>query len=144
MNHYASLIADMKIKGFRLTQLRKAIIRELDEALKPLSVTEMMKSLNAQGIAPHKTSIYREITFLLDNEFIKRITFGEKQDRFELAVLEHHHHAVCESCGKVEKVVCNDGIREIERMLEQQDFKVRHHLLEFIGLCKQCRQPLKR
>jgi Fur family ferric uptake transcriptional regulator len=138
MNHYTAIINELKIRGHRITELRKAIIKELVDSLKPVSVTEILESLGKKGLNPHKTSVYREITFLMDNRFINRVTFGDKHDRFELAALGHHHHAVCANCGQVEDVVCCDGIKEIEQMLEGQNFKVHHHLVEFIGLCKNC------
>ncbi|MBI4733738.1 MAG: transcriptional repressor, partial [Rubrobacteridae bacterium] len=67
------------------------------------------------------------------------ITFGDKQDRFELAAIEHHHHAVCERCGDIEDVDCFEGMRLIERQLKAIDFKVNAHMIEFFGLCKKCR-----
>ncbi len=139
MGYYDELIRDLKDRGFRLTKLRKAVLKELDFARKPLSAAEIIEQLKKHGLEPHKTSIYREITFMLEQGIITKITFGERQDRFELAAIEHHHHAVCQSCGEIEDIDCSEGIREIEKMLHAQDFKVNFHLVEFIGLCKNCR-----
>ncbi|MHB8840423.1 MAG: Fur family transcriptional regulator [Candidatus Aquicultor sp.] len=139
MSYYNDLIKDLKDRGFRLTKLRKAILEELDLARKPLSAAEIIEQLKKHDLKPHKTSIYREVTFMLEQGIITKITFGERQDRFELAAIEHHHHAMCQSCGEIEDIDCSEGIREIEKMLHAQDFKVNFHLVEFIGLCKNCR-----
>ncbi|MBI4734084.1 MAG: transcriptional repressor [Rubrobacteridae bacterium] len=139
MRYYPEIIESLKAKGCRITKLRRFMVKELDEAGKPLSVSEIMFLLKAHDMSPHKTSVYREIAFLVENGIIERITYGEKLDRFKLTALGHHHHAVCENCGEVRHVVCGEGIKEIERMLEEQHFKVHHHLVEFIGLCEKCR-----
>lgn len=135
---YEDLINDLKSGGFRLTKVRKALIKELDLAQKPLSAAELMSRLEGHGLHPHKTSIYREIGFLLDRGIIKKLTFGERQDRFELTAIAHHHHAVCERCGEVEDVGCGDEIRRIEMELKQKGFSVNAHLVEFFGLCGKC------
>lgn len=138
MSYYDELINDLKGKGFRLTKVRKAIIEVLDLARKPLSVAELTALLGRRGLMPHKTSIYRELNFMLSEGIVIKITFGEKQDRFELAAMEHHHHAVCEGCGEVEDIDCGDGIRQIEEQLKGQSFRVSTHIIEFFGLCKKC------
>ncbi|MCL6106098.1 MAG: transcriptional repressor [Actinobacteria bacterium] len=126
-------------KGFRLTVVRKAIIRELDNAKRPLSTGELRGCLQKSGLSPHKTTVYREIGFLLDQGIVTRLTFGERQDRFELSLFPHHHHAVCEKCGVVEDIDCAEGISKIEDMLSRRKFKVKTHMVEFIGLCDHCR-----
>jgi Fur family ferric uptake transcriptional regulator len=138
MNYYDDLIKNLKDTGFRLTKLRKGILKELDSARKPLSAADIMDRLQEQGLIPHKTSVYREISFLLKQEIIIKITFGEKQDLFELADMKHHHHAACQRCGEIEDIDCSAGIREIEKKLDSRGFKVNFHLVEFIGLCRKC------
>lgn len=136
--HYDDLISDLKSGGFRLTKVRKAIIKELDLAQKPLSAAELMARLEEHGLHPHKTSVYREIGFLLDRSIIQKLTFGERQDRFELTAFAHHHHAVCQRCGEIEDVGCGDEIRRIEAELKRKGFNVSTHLVEFFGLCEKC------
>ncbi|MCL5291047.1 MAG: transcriptional repressor [Actinobacteria bacterium] len=137
---YDGIIRDLKDQGFRLTKVRMAIIEELDRAKKPLSAGELIGLLKKRGLGPHKTSVYREIAFMLEQEIINRLSFGERQDRFELAALEHHHHAICKVCGEIEDIACSEGIRQIEEMLGKQKFKVSGHLIEFFGLCTSCQQ----
>ncbi|NCO65351.1 MAG: hypothetical protein COW32_08235 [Candidatus Aquicultor secundus] len=136
---FDELIEELRGKGFRITTLRKAIIEELDVARKPLSAAEIAELLKRRNLEPHKTSVYRELGFMLEQGIINKLPFGEKQDRFEIAAMDHHHHAVCQSCGEVEDIDCTDDIRRIEEMLGAQDFKVNYHLIEFFGLCKNCR-----
>ncbi|HZD60664.1 MAG TPA: transcriptional repressor [Anaerolineae bacterium] len=137
---FDELIEELRGKGFRITKLRKAIIEELDLARKPLSAVEIADLLKDRRLEPHKTSIYRELGFMLEQGIINKLTFGEKQDRFEIAAMDHHHHAVCQNCGQVEDIECTKDIRKIEDALSAKDFKVDYHLIEFFGLCKNCRK----
>lgn len=138
VGHHENIIRSLKEGGFRVTPLRSAMVRELDQAGKPLSAAQLMERLERSGLRPHKTSIYREIGFLIKQGVVKRLTFGERQDRFELAAMEHHHHAVCERCGEIEDIDCSSGIRKIEEKLYERQFQVRFHMVEFIGLCRRC------
>lgn len=138
-SHQDGIIQKLKSGGFRITRLRNAVVRELDQAAKPLTAAQLLDRLAASGLNPHKTSIYREINFMINHDIVTRLTFGDRQDRFELAALAHHHHAVCEQCGEIEDIDCSSGIRKIEEKLLTRDFQVRFHMVEFIGLCKKCR-----
>ncbi|MBE0429409.1 MAG: transcriptional repressor [Thermoleophilia bacterium] len=138
MNSPFELPPDLKNRGFRLTKMRKAIMEEMSLAGKPLSVKQLTALLRDRGLSPHKTSVYRALNFMLETGLVTRTTFGEKQGRYELSALGHHHHAVCESCGEIKDVDCSRGIREIEEVLRSLDFRVNFHLVEFVGVCKRC------
>ena len=138
MSHAAALIDQLRGKKFRITRLRKSLIEELEILKKPLSVGEIIEHLRKRKIFVHKTSVYRELVFLIEQEIVRKITFGEKKDRFELAVM-HHHHAVCQKCGDVEDLLhLEKRIQQMEQTLSRKQFKVKQHLVEFLGLCKKC------
>ncbi|GFP19172.1 Fur family transcriptional regulator, ferric uptake regulator [Candidatus Hakubella thermalkaliphila] len=138
MSHTVALINQLRNKKFRITQLRKTLIEELGISKKPLSAGEIIEHLKKEKVIVHKTSVYRELAFLLEQGVVRKITFGEKKDRFELAIM-HHHHAVCQKCGEVEDLLhVEKKIKQIEQTLSQKQFKVEHHLVEFLGLCKKC------
>jgi len=135
---YQLIINELSDKNFRLTKLRKAIVRELNDSQKPQTAGEIIENLAIYGFQSHKTTIYRELTFLLNQNLVKKLNFGENQSRYELQALEHHHHAVCESCGQIKDIDCVEGTREIEKKLANLNFKVKNHLIEFFGLCDKC------
>lgn len=143
MGYSKNIIQQLKDGGHRLTAVRRNIIEALDASRKPVSVGELTDMLKLKGLSPHKTSIYRELNFMIKEDLVIKITFGEKQSRFELAAMEHHHHAVCEQCGAIEDIDCSGGIRDIEKKLGVQNFKVSSHLVEFIGLCEKCHPLLE-
>jgi len=51
----------------------------------------------------------------------------------------HHHHAICNSCGKVEDVSC-EAIESVAHALRSHHgFKLADHEMEFFGTCGACR-----
>jgi Fur family ferric uptake transcriptional regulator len=52
---------------------------------------------------------------------------------------EHHHHLVCSGCGRVlDFTGCS--LADLEQKLSQEtNFDINGHLLEFYGLCPDCR-----
>jgi Fe2+ or Zn2+ uptake regulation protein len=138
MSHIITLIDQLRDKNFRITRLRKTLIEELGKSKKPLSAGETIDHLKKMKIIVHKTSIYRELIFLIEQGVVRKITFGEKKDRFELTIM-HHHHAVCQRCGETEDLLhIEKKIKQMEQTLSKKQFKIERHLVEFLGLCKTC------
>ena len=132
------LFEKLKEMGCRLTRLRKALIAELTRSESLLSANEIIKLLKKKNLGPHKTSIYRELDFLIEQRMVSRITLGGKEDRFELAATPHHHHAVCQTCGDIRHVDLEQYVKKMENQLARQQFQVNSHLVEFFGFCKEC------
>ena len=51
---------------------------------------------------------------------------------------EHHHHAVCTKCGKVEDVPCKAIDRIGRDLTSGLRFTLQRHRLELFGLCARC------
>ncbi len=85
-------------------------------------------------------TIYRTLEVLSQLGLICRVYTQGEQSYLLRRPLEHHHHLVCSSCGKViDFTHCN--LSELERKLsEETGFKVEGHLLEVMGLCKKCQK----
>lgn len=92
------------------------------------------------GLAPNKTTVYRELDYLRSHNVIQEIDLGELKKRYELAG-HHHHHLVCTGCESVEEVHLDDHLKEHEsRILQEKKFKVTRHMLEFFGICGACQK----
>jgi Fur family ferric uptake transcriptional regulator len=67
------------------------------------------------------------------------VVLGDGKTRFEFADREHHHHAVCVKCKKIEDVaVSEDKLKLEDRLITKNDFNITHHTLEFFGICGTC------
>lgn len=131
---------DLKSKGHRITKARSAIIKILVGIKSPLSVTDLNSKLRSGGVAVNKTTLYRELEFLLAEKIVKEINLGEDKKRYELAGSAHHHHLVCINCQSVVDIDLTNDLSKQEGIIRKtKGFKVINHSLEFFGLCKRCR-----
>lgn len=133
------VLKDLKAKGFRLTNIRKKLVDIFATTKMPLSVQELIEKLEEQDITANKTTIYREIYFLMEQGMVAEIDFGDRRKRYESAHTEHHHHLICLKCDSVKDItVTNDLKKEEERLAKKNNFKITNHSLEFFGFCSQC------
>ena len=105
-----------------------------------LSVVEIEDALRAQGRAPGRASIYRVLDLLVEHGLVERIAVGDGQTRFERVLPDghHHHHLVCEHCGRL--VAFDDaGLeRAIADLSERLGVRVDSHDVLLRGCCQRC------
>lgn len=90
--------------------------------------------------APGLTTVYRSLETLVGVGYVQAVDLGDGERRYELVKPgEHHHHLVCESCGKsVHLDQCL--VEDLEQAVKNKyDFEIKSHVLEIFGLCKHCR-----
>ena len=131
---------ELRSRGFRITAAREAILEILSKGHKPLSASEVHESLLKQRTKSDRVTVYRELDFLEKQGVIQAVQFQDRNRRYELASLEHHHHLICQECKSVEDVSIKEDLEIQERAIEKQkNFKIMRHSLEFFGLCANCR-----
>lgn len=133
------IISTLKQKKFKITRVRSGIVKLFTEAKSPLSAKDLLDFFHKTGIKINKTTVYRELTFLLSENIIKEIEFGEGQKRYEIEDFKHHHHLICLKCRKVVDIELKTDLEKEEtRFLKEKGFKVINHSLEFFGYCTNC------
>lgn len=143
MNTSHSILARLKSSGYRLTEARTEIVRILLKATAPLAADEILTHLTARHLPVNKTTVYREIEFLMKQGVIEEVHFDDRKKRYELSGQEHHHHLICIQCKTVEDVALSAELAEAERRQEEsltleKKFRVLSHCMEFFGLCAKC------
>lgn len=131
--HFARVLREA---GFRATFGRVALLEALEKAKRPLTVGEL-----AQKLRKHldQATAYRALEAFEGKGIVRRIDLGHDHAHYELAEGKHHHHLVCDSCGKVEDVEIAEKDIEHAALRTARDFKsVRTHSLEFFGMCRAC------
>ena len=121
-------------KGLKPTAPRLAILSACAGETVPLDVHDVAGKVGDQV---HLATIYRTLEKFVTVGILERIDFQEGKFRYEF-VHAHHHHAVCDSCGKVEDVT-DAGIEAIESHIKKNSgFLVIKHTVELFGLCHTC------
>ncbi|MDX1931714.1 MAG: Fur family transcriptional regulator [Capsulimonadales bacterium] len=145
---YARMLGLLKAQGYRVTGPRRALLRLLAQATKPLSVQEIHAAVNPPGTKSddreeeiNLVTVYRFANLLVDLGIARRVEFGQGYYRYERAESQdgpHHHHLVCERCGRIEEFQgCEIGNLTL-RLEQESGFRVERHQLEVFGTCPQC------
>ena len=126
----------LRAAGFKATRGRLALLEQLAKSAKPMTVTDL-----AHQIRKHldQANTYRALQAFDKKGLVRRIDFGHDHAHYELAESRHHHHVVCDSCGKVADVEVKEQELEKLALHAAREFKsIRTHALEFFGLCRAC------
>ena len=133
-------LSSFRDSGHKITNVRKEIVHIFFQAKKPLTAQEIIKKLKLKNIIVNKTTVYRELQFLHHNDFLVKVHIKPHETSYEYKGLIHHHHLVCESCGKIDNIT-NCLAKELEiNILKTRGFKVERHSLEFYGICSDCKK----
>ena len=133
------IIKKLREKGRRYSRTRKVILDLLIKSLEPLSSPDMQVKFFKRGIDVNKTTIYRELSFLKEQNIIRELQFGDNMKRYEIMPDDHHHHIVCVNCEKIEDVELKKDLDKEEKAITQnKKFKIINHSLAFFGICGKC------
>lgn len=132
-NKYASLL---KQHDFKVTRARVKVLERLENASKPMAAQELHAELTDAKI--DLATVYRSLNKFADAGLISRVQLGDEFVRFEFTRARHHHHIICNSCGKVFEIqLCN--LDELSQDIAQQTgFRNIAHQVVFRGDCQDC------
>lgn len=131
-------ISSLQDKGHRITKVREEVVGLFSNTNKPLSAKDVETKVRESGLSVNKTTIYRELQFLLRNGYLTEVYLHPKQVSYESSELKHHHHLVCNDCGSIDNVT-NCLVKDLGGdVYKKKGFKINRHTLEFYGTCANC------
>ena len=134
------VLAAFEREGFRAGGARSAVVELLAEQDCCLSAQEIFDRLRGGDRRVGIASIYRVLDQLFQMQLVQRVDVGGGVARFEAAHPDgdHHHHLVCNACGRV--VAFEDAMleAELDRVAERLGASVAGHELVLHGSCADC------
>ncbi len=120
---------------------RRAVVEFVGHQTCCVSAQEIHDGVRASGVRLGIASVYRTLEGLDRSGLVQRIDLGDGIARFEAAHSggEHHHHFVCDSCGKVEPFEDLALEAALERIAGGHGYEVAAHDVVLRGGCGQCR-----
>lgn len=132
----------LRVAGFRSGDARTAVVELLGDESCCLTAQELFDRARATGRPVGIASVYRVLEQLAAMRLVQRIDLGAGIARFEAVQPdgEHHHHAVCDDCGRVEAF--SDARLEValDRVAGDVGFTVQGHDVVLRGACSDCRE----
>jgi Fur family ferric uptake transcriptional regulator len=130
----------LRTRGSRSGSARRAIVELLGRQDCCLTAIEIFDGLRAEGKRVGIASVYRVLEDLVELRVVQQIAVGDGQIRFEPAHRsgEHHHHVVCDGCGKVDSFADADLERALHQVEERIGYQVAGHDVVLRGACSAC------
>ena len=126
--------------GFRRGGARRAVIDVLATGSCGLSAMEIEERLREEGRRAGRASIYRTLEQLVELGVISRLDLAGDTTRYErVDPGHHHHHMICDSCGKVLPFADPALEDAISAISGGRRFTVRDHEIVLHGACEACR-----
>jgi Fur family transcriptional regulator, ferric uptake regulator len=134
-------LAVLRAGGYRSGGARRTVVELLGRQDCCLTAQEIFDRLRAEGRSVGIASVYRVLDLLGEKGLVQRIDVGVGTARYEpvLPSGEHHHHLVCDDCGKVEAFADPELERVINRVEGRTGYSVAGHDVVLRGACTDCR-----
>jgi Fur family ferric uptake transcriptional regulator len=135
-----STLDALQRKGLRNGGARRAVIDLLAQQDCCLTAQEIFDTLRVSDRRVGIASVYRVLELLTAEGFVQRIDLGSGIARYEpVHSGSHHHHLVCDTCGKVEAFEDSQLETAIHRLEETSGYAVAGHDVVLHGACGNCR-----
>ena len=136
-----SALARLRAESGRSGTARREVVEFLGRQDCCLSAQEVHDGLRTAGARVGIASVYRALEALDRSGLVQRIDVGDGVARFEAAHAggEHHHHFVCDACGKVEPFEDPALEAALERIAGGRGYAVEAHDVVLRGGCGDCR-----
>jgi Fe2+ or Zn2+ uptake regulation protein len=128
------LIATLEDIGCRITDSRRRLAALLESKPGAFGAEELAAALPGVG----RATVYRTIKLLLEAGALCKTSLPDGSPRYTLDQPHHHHHAVCERCGRVEEFRHSSVERLLRALKSEVPGTVVGHKLEIYIICDDC------
>ncbi len=134
---FDEILAKVRLQVPRMTHARKVVLRCLCDAEQPLSANDIQTQLAEDDV--DAATIYRNLETLCQIGVVHKVEMSSRGALFALVDQDHTHTIVCTECdGQVDIGDC--FMAEVEQLIRKRTgFESIRHLVNFTGVCPQCR-----
>jgi Fur family transcriptional regulator, ferric uptake regulator len=122
--------------GYRSGAARREVIGLLADESCAVTALEIDRRLDSVG----RASVYRTLDQLDRLHLVQRVEIGGDAAGYErLDPEQHHHHLVCEECGRLAPFADSSLEQAIEAVSRAAEFDVSAHDVVLRGRCPDCK-----
>ena len=138
MKQDGDLISKLSEQGYRLTPQRMLVLSAIENSNDHISAEEIYAQVVAKYSHVNISTIYRTLELLNRLGLVTETDLGGGRVRYHPAGKGHHHHLVCQECGKV--IDLDETVLYPLKKVLLQEYKfsadLRH--LAIFGRCAAC------
>lgn len=140
MHETAGITGRLREKGYRLTPQRLMILSAIESSHDHISAEEIYAQVAANYPDVNISTVYRTLELLKKLGMVYEIDLGEGRIRYHAEGSGHHHHLVCQTCGKVIDIeeATLSSLKDI--LFRDYGFSADLRHVGIFGLCGNCRQ----
>jgi len=126
--------------GYRRGAARDAVLALLDRQQCALSALDIEDALRSGARSVGRASVYRILDQLERLDLVQKVEAGKNTVLYEpvRGGHEHHHHLVCDRCGRLVPFADEELERTIGKLSRRVPFQVSDHEVVLHGACDDC------
>ncbi len=137
----------LEIRGEKLTEPRRVLIRHIFDAHKHFDADELVADLRLAGRQVSRSTVYRTLRLLVEANLLRELRLNNRSAYEHDYGYPSHDHLHCSECNEVVEF-CNDGIRQLREAISlEHGFRATGHRFLITGVCQACsrkRSPRRR
>lgn len=140
MKHSGDIISRLGEMGYRLTPQRMLVLKAIENSANHISAEEIYGQVVEVYSHVNISTVYRTLDLLKRLGLVTETDLGGGRVRYHPADKGHHHHLVCQECGKV--IELDDFVLAPLKntLYNEYDFDADLKHLGIFGRCGRCRQ----
>jgi len=129
----------LRKEGLKITPQRIAVLEEIIKDKGHRESEDIYLSIKRRKTHVSRATVYRTLDILVQNNFIRKLNFGDGRARYERKIdSSHHDHLICNQCGKIIEFV-DLKIEDLqEKVANKYQYSLQRHIHQLFGICKKC------
>ncbi len=138
MKETIDITSKLKAQEYRLTPQRMMVLSAIQKSDNHISAEEIYAQVVADYPYVNISTVYRTLELLKRLDLVTETDLGGGRVRYHPADKGHHHHLVCQECGRIidlgESVLASLG----NRLHREYGFRADLKHLAIFGRCADC------
>lgn len=133
-------MAAFREHGLRCTPQRYAVLDHLARHPVHPTADEIFQAVNRTDPRTSRATVYNSLHALVEAGVVRKVHLEGKSVRFD-AIMERHHHFVCEQCGCLEDIAWFD-VPRLSRHSQLGARLIQDYQMVLRGTCEVCSSKL--
>ena len=140
MEQHGDIVSKLSEQGYRLTPQRMMVLSAIENSDNHISAEEIYAQVVAKYPHVNISTVYRTLELLKRLGLVTETDLGGGRVRYHPADKGHHHHLVCQECGRI--IDLDESVLSSvkSRLLREYKFSADLRHLAIFGRCAKCSQ----
>ena len=139
MKKGGEIINRLSEQGYRLTPQRLLVLSAIEKARNHISAEEIHAEVMTKYPNVNISTVYRTLDLLKSLGLVTETDLGGGRVRYHPMEKGHHHHLVCQKCGRIIDLIESLLTSLKDRLRREYDFDADLKHLAIFGRCAECR-----